>query len=101
MAYRVMSSAVVPAQRETGTPLQHHSMRTGHKYQRDLHKYHAEDNDNDDDNWMLFREHHTGLPYEMPENDQPFAFDAVFGDNMVLQRAPSKAAIYGFSGVRK
>ena len=27
-----------------------------------------------------------------------FAFDAVFGDNMVLQRAPSKAAVYGFLG---
>jgi len=29
---------------------------------------------------------------------QRFAFDAVFGDNMVLQRAPAKAAIYGFLG---
>lgn len=29
---------------------------------------------------------------------QPFAFDAVFGDNMVLQQGPSRAAIYGFLG---
>jgi hypothetical protein len=27
-----------------------------------------------------------------------FAFDALFGDNMVLQREPNMAAVYGFVG---
>jgi sialate O-acetylesterase len=40
---------------------------------------------------------HT-ISYVKPEEEQPFAFDAVFGDNMVLQRSPSKAAVYGFLG---
>ena len=28
----------------------------------------------------------------------PFSFDALFGDNMVLQREPNKAAVYGYVG---
>jgi len=33
-----------------------------------------------------------------PPRAQPFSLDAVFGDNMVLQQHPSRAAIYGFLG---
>jgi hypothetical protein len=38
-----------------------------------------------------------GATKKKPLDPQPFAFDAAFGDNMVLQHG-SKAAIYGFLG---
>jgi hypothetical protein len=36
------------------------------------------------------------LPSPTPLPVLLFAFDSAFGDNMVLQQAPSKAAVYGF-----
>lgn len=40
----------------------------------------------------------TFAAWKKPPPPQNFALDAVFGDNMVLQQGPSRAAIYGFLG---
>jgi len=39
-------------------------------------------------------DHHNYAPPPPPQ--LTFTFDAVFGDNMVLQQQPSQAAIYGY-----